>query len=119
MLASPQILFLDDICQELDSKEKKEFINLLRTLQLETEISIIMTTSDLNITLESDYLLIIDKGKILLKGEPLTVVEKDNILNKIGLDLPFMVDLSVKLRDYNVVEKIELDIDRMADEIWK
>ena len=119
MLATPQILFLDDICQELEEKEQEEFIKLLRTLQLETKIAIIMTTSNLNISLESDYLLVINDGKILLEGEPLTVIEKDNTLNKIGLDLPFMVDLSVKLRDYNVVDKIELNMDRMVDTIWK
>ena len=119
LLGSPQILFLDDICGELDIKEKKEMINLLRTLQLETGISIVMTTSDLNIALESDYLLIIDEKKLLLEGEPLSIIEKDNVLNKIGLELPFMVDLSVKLRDYNLVEKTELDIDRLVDNIWK
>lgn len=119
MLASPQILFLDDIAQELTLKEQDEFIKLLRTLQQETKVSIIMTTSDLNIALESDYLFIIDQGKILLKGEPLGIIEKDNVLNKIGLDLPFMIDLSVKLRDYNVVENIELNMDRMVDTIWK
>ncbi len=119
MLASPQILFLDDICVELDKKEQKEWINLLRTIQLETKISIIMTTSDLNIALESDYLYIIGEKGIILSGEPLSVIEKDNVLNKLGLELPFMVDLSVKLRDYNVVDKIELDIDRMVDNIWK
>ena len=119
MLATPQILFLDDICQELEEKEQEEFIKLLRTLQLETKIAIIMTTSNLNVSLESDYLLVMNDGKILLEGEPLTVIEKDNTLNKIGLDLPFMVDLSVKLRDYNVVDKVELNMDRMVDTIWK
>ena len=119
MLGSPQILFLDDICQDLESKEKKEMINLLRTIQLETKIAIIMITSDLNIALESDYLLIIAEKQILLAGEPLTIIEKDNVLNKLGLELPFMVDLSVKLRDYNVVNKVELDMDRMVDTIWK
>ena len=100
-------------------REYKEFINLLRTIQLETKISIVMTTSDLNIALESDYLYILGNKEIVLSGEPLSVVEKDNVLNKLGLELPFMVDLSVKLRDYNVVDKIELDIDRMVDNIWK
>ena len=119
MLASPQILFLDDICGELEEKEKKEMINLLRTLQLETNISIVMTTSDLNVALESDYLYIVDEKQILLEGEPLSIIEKDNVLNKIGLELPFMIDLSVKLRDYNVVDKVELDMDRMVDTIWK
>ena len=119
MLGTPQILFLDDICEELEEKEKEEFIKLLRTLQLENQTSIIMTTSDLNIALESDYLFIINDKNILLEGEPLTVLEKDNVLNKIGLDLPFMVDLSVKLKDYHVVDRVELNMDRMVDTIWK
>ena len=119
MLGSPQVLFLDDVCGELEEKEQEEFIKLLCTIQLETEISIIMTSSELKVCLESDYLYIINDGKILLEGEPLTVMEKDNVLNKIGLDLPFMIDLSVKLKDYNVVDKIELNMDRMVDTIWK
>ena len=30
-----------------------------------------------------------------------------------------MIDLSVKLRDYNLITDIELDMNRMVDELWK
>ena len=52
-----------------------------------------MTTSDLNETLYSDYLYIINDSKIIIEGNPIEVLEKDNIINKAGLNLPFMIDL--------------------------
>ena len=56
---------------------------------------------------------------IILEGEPLEVLQRDNIINKAGLEVPFMIDLSVKLRDYDLVSSIELDQDRMVDILWK
>ena len=64
-------------------------------------------------------LCIINKGKIALKGEPLRVLDKDNVLNKIGLEVPFMIDLSVKLKDYQLVNKIILNQEEMIEELWK
>lgn len=77
-----------------------------------------MTTNDLNDTLVSDYIYIISNSTLVLEGNPMEVLQKDNSLNKLGLSIPFMIDLSVKLRDYDVVKEIELDQDRMVDKLW-
>ena len=81
--------------------------------------TIIMTISDLEYSLNSDKLYILNEGIFMLEGSPKAILEKDNILNKIGLKVPFMIDLSVKLRDYDLVKEIELDMDRMVDTLWK
>ena len=47
------------------------------------------------------------------------MLQKDNVLNKVGLNLPFMMDLSVKLRDYDLIKNVELDMDRMVGTLWK
>ena len=78
-----------------------------------------MITSLLECNLLSDYTYIIDHGEIVLEGNPIEVLEKDNVLNKAGLNLPFMMDLSVKLRDYDLVEEIELDMEKMVNILWK
>ena len=78
-----------------------------------------MTISDLEYSLSSDKLYILNEGIFMLEGDPLSILEKDNILNKIGLKIPFMIDLSVKLRDYDLVKDIELDMDGMVDTLWK
>lgn len=119
LLFNPTLLLLDDIFNSLQEKEKVDIINLIKNHQENHKISIIMTTSKLEDSLYGDYLYIIKDSSIVLEGEPLEVLKKDNELNKIGLELPFSVDLSVKLHDYDLLNKIETDIDRMIDSLWK
>ena len=78
-----------------------------------------MITSSLEHSLKSDYLYVINESKIMIEGNPKEIIEKDNIMNKAGLNLPFMIDLSVKLRDYELINSIEQDKDRMVDLLWK
>ena len=81
-------------------------------------LTLLITTINLEISLYTDFIYIIDQGKIALNGTPFNVLQKDNTINKIGLSLPFMIDLSVKLRDYELVDELETDIDRMIDKLW-
>ena len=80
-----------------------------------------MTTSNLEDTINCDYIYVIDNNVIAVEGKPIEVLQKDNILNRIGLELPFMIDLSVKLRDYDLIDDIDINmnIDRMVDILWK
>ena len=65
------------------------------------------------------YLYILDKGKIALEGKPLDILKEDNIINKIGLKIPFMIDLSVKLQDYDLISEMTLDMNGMVNKLWK
>jgi len=113
---NPKILLLDDVFTYLDKKEIEDVVKTIRTYK---DLTTVLTTINLNDSLYTDYLYIIGDKKIKLKGEPLKVLEKDNIINKSGLNLPFMIDLSVKLKDYELLDSIELDKDRMVNKLWK
>ena len=115
----PEILLLDNIFIYFNDKEKEEIFTFLRKYQKKNNLTIVLTTIDLKDSLYTDYLYIIGNKSIVLEGKPLEVLEKDNILNKVGLNIPFMADLSVKLKDYNLVDSIILDKDRMVDILWK
>ena len=78
-----------------------------------------MMTNNMDIALLSDYIYVFSDSLVLLEGFPLEVLQKDNVLNKLGINLPFMMDLSVKLKDYDLIKDIELDMDRMVDLLWK
>lgn len=119
LIRTPKILLIDNISPYLSKKEKLEMINILKKYQKSFSITIIMTTSDLNDTINTDYIYIISNGQITLEGKPIEVLKKDNILNKLGLNIPFIIDLSVKLQDYDLIDKIELNMDRMVDTLWK
>ena len=42
-----------------------------------------------------------------------------DIINKVGLDLPFMIDLTTKLKDYDLIKDIETDKDKLINKLWK
>ena len=115
----PEVLLLDNIFIYFNDKEKEEIFTFLRNYQKKYSLTIVLTTINLEDSLYTDYLYIIGNKKIILEGTPLEVLEKDNILNKVGLNIPFMADLSVKLKDYDLLDSIILDKDRMVDILWK
>ena len=117
ILSNYEVILIDDIdnyCSETIMNRIINIINLNKNNKL-----FIMTIKNINYSLESDKLIVINKKGIVLEGIPKDVLNKDNILNKNGIELPFMYDLSIKLRDYNLIDEIILDTDRMIDELWK
>lgn len=117
LLRKPSILLIDDLNSYLDRKTIKEVLKVLN--KYKDKITIIYATINLEDTIDTDHLYIISDRKVALEGEPLEVLQRDNIINKIGLKLPFMVDLSVKLKDYELINSIELEPIRMVNKLWK
>lgn len=119
LVNKPKLLLIDSIDLYLTIDEQKNIISFLKEYIKVYGLTVIITTTNLEISLDTDYLYIIDKGNLELSGTPLEVLQKDNIINKIGLNIPFMIDLSVKLRDYDLITDIETDYDRMIEALWK
>ena len=119
LIKQPKILLIDNISSYFNEKEIIEIIKYLKEYQEKNNITIIYTTIHLEESIYTDYLYFINNQKIVLEGNPIEILQKDNIINKIGLDLPFMIDLSVKLKDYELIDKIELNPERMVDNLWK
>lgn len=119
IISKPKILLIDDLSPFINKQALLEITNILKELNKTQEITIILITSVLECNLLSDYTYIISNKEITLEGIPSEVLEKDNIINKAGLELPFMMDLSVKLRDYDLIKDIELDMEKMVDNLWK
>ena len=103
----------------VDSIGKKEILNILKELNEDQKITIINITHNLEETLYGDKIVVIDKGIKLMEGKTLDVLKKDNILSKLGLELPFMVDLSLKLQFYELINDIKLDMDDLVVSLWK
>jgi energy-coupling factor transporter ATP-binding protein EcfA2 len=108
LVHKPEILILDIELNDLNNIIKK-----LKSLN----ITIINFTKDLSEAFYSDRLVILNK-EILLNGDPKKVLEKEKIIMKIGLEIPFIVDLSIKLKLYGVVDKIYFNKKELVDAIW-
>lgn len=117
--SNPEILLIDNVLLRLTKKETKDIIDIIKKINKEKKITVVMISNNLTDTIESDYLYLLDKGNVVLEGNPIEILKKDNEINRLGMDIPFMIDLSVKLCDYDILDEIILDNDRMIDELWK
>lgn len=114
LLLKKTYLVLDDVLCHLNNKR----IDLLYAYCHKNNISIINFTTQIEETLKSDYLICLYNGKIAMEGPTLSCLQEEKLLKRIGFNLPFMVDLSIQLNYYGVIEKMFLDKKEMVQKIW-
>jgi iron complex transport system ATP-binding protein len=93
MLASaiaqePEIMLLDEPTSALDLKYQIQILNILKRLNEEKKITLILATHDLN--LASRYcrrLILLDDGAIISDGNPAEVLKKEIIENVYGVNV--------------------------------
>ena len=67
----PQLLLLDEPTSHLDIRHQVQILNLIRDLNKNTGLSILMIIHDLNLAGEyCDFLAMMDEGKIRISGSP-------------------------------------------------
>ena len=64
-------------------------------------------------------LIIINDGSIMLDGHPLKVMEYDKILNRLGIEIPFEIELSIKLKLYGLIDELIPNTIGVADTLWQ
>lgn len=118
LINNPEVLILDNLFIYLDPNEKGKISNLLVELK-ESGLTIINFTQDIEDTLISDEIVVIDNGKVILKGNKENVYKEEKKLNNLGFKLPFMVELSNRLKFYDLIDENIYDMQKMVDTLWK
>lgn len=93
LLQGAGLLLLDEPLANLDIKYQIEFLKLLRRLQKERDITVVIALHDINIALQFDRIMLIKEGKILGIGSP------DAALTKDLLKQAFDVEVEIKRQD--------------------
>ena len=103
---SPEILILDEATSMLDPVSKEEFKKNIKMIQKEKNLTIISITHDMNETLNSDNIIVLDKGRIVFEGSNVELYNKD--VEKYNLKLPSIIELqkSMKLEKYILDENV-------------
>lgn len=114
----PKVLLLDDIFTGLNEEEKERILLILKRVVREFEMIIITTSSSLSDCIYSDAILVLDDGKIKYSGNLDDILKHDNDLAKLGIDIPIMMDMSLKLQFYDLLDKVILNAEEMVDELW-
>jgi energy-coupling factor transport system ATP-binding protein len=114
----PKIIILDEALEMLDNLTKTKVLKIIKKIN-EKGVTIINITHNSEDILIGSHVIIINDGKIILNDKVKKSFEtlKTYIDNRVSL--PFIVDLSSKLKYYKVIDKLYLDNKRLVDDLWK
>ncbi len=80
LVQEAKILLLDEPTSNLDVLHQLEVMELLKNLVKKTEMSVVMSMHDLNLTARyADRVLLLNRGKLVAEGAPISVLTPDNI----------------------------------------
>lgn len=109
----PVVLILDRVLDKISNK--KQILDYIK----QKKITLINITNDIEQSLDSDKIIILNNGKIISNSKPSTILKNEKLLKENNIELPFMVDLSNKLKFYGLIENNILDINEMVETLWK
>ena len=115
----PEVLILDEPTAGLDPKAHKDVLTMVEEVHKKTgNITILVSHNMADIARLSDKVLVIDSGKLVTIGTPREVFSQREELERVGLDLPPVTQLTEALRQsgMNIKETI-LSVQEAAEEI--
>ena len=119
LMASPSILLLDDCFHQLSVIDKKRVLNILKKYRKDNKISIIMVTHNMEDVMYADRVMVINKGEIISDGSVISTFKNRSLMEKNGLKVPFVIDLSMRLMDRGVIDHVYLDMGKLVRDLWK
>ncbi len=119
LISKPKLLVLDDFFINTNIVTTKQLLNTLKTLNKNYNLTIINITHDINESLYGEQLQVLFNDKIVIDCNINNIIEHEKKLKEYHYELPNIIDLSNKLKCYNMINKIILDIDRLVKAIWK
>ena len=115
LLRNPSIIALDNILIYLNMRKKILLLNYLNS----KGIMLINVTSNMEDVIYTDYMLVLYNGMSAIDGPVISVLENEKVIKRLGFSLPFMVDLSIQLELYGLIDKIYLNKEMLVNDLWK
>lgn len=105
----PEILILDEPTAGLDPGGRKEILGQIRKLKEKYKLTIVLVSHSMeDIAKSADRIAVMHKGRILFTDTPNEIYTKVDMLREIGLDIPKITELMIKLN--NNGKKVRADI---------
>lgn len=111
----PKCIIFDEATAMLDPSGRKEVMKTIKKLNKEDNITVLYITHFMEEAVEADRVIVMEKGKKIIEGTPRQVFSKVDTLRKIGLDIPYMTELSNLLNEDGLdIENDILTVDEMV-----
>lgn len=112
LLNKPRLLIIDNAFSYLDFNKDKIVREIIR---LNKKATVINITNDVSECIYGNGVIIMNSS--FKRFNVCDMNEEDFRCN--GLDIPFMISLSSKLKFYGVIDDNYLDMERLIDDLWE
>ncbi|MCV3213058.1 energy-coupling factor ABC transporter ATP-binding protein [Plectonema radiosum NIES-515] len=112
MVLQPQLLLLDEPTAYLDRLHTRNLMATLKRIHA-SGTTILMATHDLDLVYRwADWIFVMDKGRLVLEGEPEDVFNQRQILEDLQLGVPLIYEIlfSEELAEEPVLERVKQKI---------
>lgn len=120
ILASrPKVIILDEATSMLDPRGRQEVFETIKEIKDTDNLTVISITHDISEAVESERILVMNKGKIVDTGTPEDIFAYGDKLIDLGLDIPFSERLKASLKKVGFsIPDDYLDEERMMELLW-
>ena len=112
---NPQVVFIDNLYSFLEKRDIQKFNNYFK----KNNITVILVSNDIEQALNYEYMIVMNQGMVAIEGRTEQVLKEEKILKRLGIGLPFYVDLSTQLQYYNLINKVYLTKEELVEKLWK
>lgn len=116
----PDVIILDEATSMLDPRGRAEVMETIRIMREQEDITVISITHDLDEVLFADRVIVMNEGEIHSEGTPKEIFEQADAMRKIGLGVPFIIELQEKLAAGGFeTGSTVLSEGALLDQLWK
>lgn len=94
----PRCLVLDEPTAMLDPRGRREVLETVKRLNRSEKITIVHITHFMEETFDADRIIIMDKGRVILEGQPPDIFGGEVDLESLGLEMPSIPKVAQILR---------------------
>lgn len=119
MISDYELIILDNNLIYIDNYNKNKLLKYIKKVSKESKKTIINITNDNEEMMISDYIILIKNNEIILNCSMKKAMIEERKFRDCNLELPFMASLSLKLKYYNMIDTVYLDMNKLVNKIWK
>lgn len=116
---NPDVIIFDESTSMLDPQGKDEINRVIRELHEDKKMTIISITHSIEEVAQSDHVLVLEKGKIVMEGEPKDILLQTEKLIKMNLDIPFSIKMQLELSKYGIKTNQTISMEGLVDELCR
>lgn len=119
LAVSPEILILDEATVMLDPKGRTDIMETIANVTKRENLTLIAITHDLYEATQVDRIIVLNEGEIEMIGTPGEIFAKQTMLQQMGLDIPFIVELNNELKQLGIqLQENALNYEQLLEELW-